>query len=85
MIEVPYENPLSGSKSDNIHLWTVVRVLQHMSPVNVVKRDDKLNLSSEESMSAGSAGEDETWHDDEEDERDAMTTSATIEFTGLQL
>jgi len=27
LIEVPYENPLSGDKRQNMHLWTVVRVL----------------------------------------------------------
>ena len=62
-----------------------MRVLQHMSPANAPKRDDKLNLSSEESMSAASADEDDAWYDDDASDRDAMTTSATIDFPSLQL
>lgn len=61
-----------------------MRVLQHMSPATASKKDDKLNLSSEESMSAGSV-DDGAWAEGAESERDAMTTSATIDFHGLPL
>ena len=55
-----------------------------MSPATASKKDDKLNLSSEESMSAGSV-DDGAWAEGAESERDAMTTSATIDFHGLPL
>ena len=43
-----------------MHLWTVVRVLQHTAPVQKSQQNnDQLNLSSEDSLSAASLPDDE--------------------------
>ena len=51
---MPLENLLSGDRRQNIHLWTVVRVLQHTTPMTETpkKSQNQLNLSSDDSLSA---------------------------------
>ena len=43
-----------------MHLWTVVRVLQHTAPAQKLQQNnDQLNLSSDDSLSAASLPDDE--------------------------
>ena len=45
-----------------MHLWTVVRVLQHTTPAQKCQQkqsNDQLNLSSEDSLSAASLPDDD--------------------------
>ena len=80
LVEIPYENLLSRDREENLHLWTVVRVLQHMSPAKQKKKEGELNLSSEDSLSL--EDESELYADaNAEDE----TTNTTIEMPGFFL
>mmetsp|Transcript_24536 Transcript_24536/g.32869 ORF Transcript_24536/g.32869 Transcript_24536/m.32869 type:complete len:122 (-) Transcript_24536:59-424(-) len=61
-----------------MHLWTVVRVLQHMSAAKAEKREGELNLSSDDSISV--EDESDLYADQEEE-----TASTTIEMPGFQV
>lgn len=55
LIEVPDLASQTGAQVKAKHLWTVVRVLSHTTPVKETEKDgDQLDLSSEDSLSAGS-------------------------------
>ena len=88
LIEIPFENERSSGKT--MHLWTVVRVLQHMTEDTTknkkqadARSEKELNLSSEDSLSAASLDDqDAAAYGDENDEYDEadMATRATMEM-----
>ena len=61
-----------------MHIWTVVRVLQHTTPdMGKEKEEGQLNLSSDDSLSAASLSEDDlSNHDD---------TRATLEMPEIKV
>ena len=85
LIEIPFENERNSGKT--MHLWTVVRVLQHMTEDSSknkkqadARSEKELNLSSEDSLSAASLDDqDAAAYGDEDDEAD-MATRTTMEM-----
>ena len=81
-----------------MHLWTVVRVLQHMTEdksnakkaADAGKVDNELNLSSEDSLSAASLDEEESddgglSNEGDEDGEDMVATRATLEMPNFKM
>ena len=97
LIEIPFENERNSGKT--MHLWTVVRVLQHMTEdlskknkratQDASKQEVELNLSSEDSLSAASVEEDEQQYgedeNEEDEEADDMATRATLEMSNFKI
>ena len=82
LIEIPFPNELSGERRQNLHLWTVVRVLQHTSPHRGPARkeepEERLNLSSDDTLSDNS-------FDDEEGGFGGDSTQSTLEMTDFKI
>ena len=96
LIEIPFENERNNGKT--MHLWTVVRVLQHMTEdlskkkkrgtQDASKQEVELNLSSEDSLSAASLEEDEQQYgeeNEEDEDADDMATRATLEMSNFKI
>ena len=59
LIEVNYGDVEKKDGGQGVmHLWTVVRVLQHTTPATAASKNHDLNLSSDDSLSAGSLEDD---------------------------
>lgn len=95
LIEVPFESEQSQGKT--MHLWTVVRVLQHTT-VDKTKSatqqkqadggraaEPELNLSSDDSLSAASLEEDEDSDDVEAMDEDTIAARATLEMSNFRI
>ena len=91
LIEIPFENERNSGKT--MHLWTVARVLQHMTEDSSKnkKQDDarsekELNLSSEDSLSAASLDDEDgaAYREEEDDEAD-MATRTTLEMPNFKV